>query len=709
MRKILIPCFLFLFIGHLAQAQIINGQDTLYGNEWINFDQSYFKILVAEDGIYRVSQQVLTDANLPLGQVNGSQFQLFHNGEEVPLYLTTDGQLGSADYLEFFGKKNTSELDRYLFKDPDAEMMNPLYSLFTDTAAYFLTWKLGGGNLRYETIANDLTNLPGEEAYFIGELALNYFSNFQKQRNSQGISSSDYGLSEGYATNFANVQNFPIAPTSVYTGGPDAQLSIRYSGNLGQHQQNILLNDQLLTTDEFYDFQVRQLNLDVPNTTLVGAMTLKFQGTVSNTDNQRVANIILKYPRQFDFGNQTAFFFEMSPASGVRYLEIQNFNASNGIPILYDVANGQRLVATYENNLVKIALPPSMADRKLVLVNNNSGIKSVTALQPINFIDYGAMDAAYIILSNPKLYNDGNGNNYVQQYADYRSSATGGSFETVVVDVQQVYDQFGWGLNRHALSVRDFGHFVKKHWVDVKYFFVMGKGREYPNVRTQAQLISTSNSTYFVPTFGMPGSDNLLLAGADGFTPIIPIGRIAASTTEDIRIYLQKVKEFEANHDLPQTIADRAWMKNILHLGGGNGASASEQALIRSYLENMAEISKNRKMGTSTKAFYKTSTDPIQQPQTEDIFDYINNGVSQITFFGHSAVGVFDFSIDFPENYKNKGKYPWMISLGCYAGNIHTSSVGIGERFVLLEDGGSIAFTATAGQGYISSLNTFST
>ena len=149
--------FVFLFFASfLSQpnAQIINGLDTLYGNEWINFDQSYFKIMVAEDGIYRIPQLVLADANLPLSQVNGDQFQLFHNGEEVPVYLTTNGQLGNADFIEFYGKKNTSELDRHLFKDPDAEMMNPMYSLFTDTAAYFLTWKVGGGNLRYETVPN---------------------------------------------------------------------------------------------------------------------------------------------------------------------------------------------------------------------------------------------------------------------------------------------------------------------------------------------------------------------------------------------------------------------------------------------------------------------------------------------------------------------------------------------------------------------------
>ncbi|MBK9016078.1 MAG: hypothetical protein IPM82_19575 [Saprospiraceae bacterium] len=552
--------FLTIFLTSV-KAQIINGLDTLYGNEWINFDQSYFKIMVAEDGIYRVSQQVLSDANLPLGQINGNQFQLFHNGEEVPIYLTTDGLLGSNDYIEFFGQKNTSELDRHLFKDPDAEMMNPLYSLFTDTAAYFLTWKLGGGSLRYETIPNDLTNLPAKEEYFMATHVLNYFSAFSKKSNSQGISSSDYGVTEGYSNAFANVQTITINPPNPYAGGPDGQLDIRYGTNIGSHQQLITLNDQPLVTDEFSDFQVRQLNFDIPNAQLTSAMALKFQGLASTTDRQRVANVILRYPALYKFGNQPAFIFDLPAASAVRYLEIENFNASGGNPVLYDLNNRTRMAVTYENGLVKIALPPSSEAVQLVLVNDAAGVKPVGQLIPVSFIDYAALNAEFIILSNPKLYDDGNGNNYVQEYADYRSSATGGDYSTVIVDVQQVYDQFGWGLNRHPLSIRDFGHFVKKNWAEVKYFFVVGKGREYPNVRTSAQLISTSNTSYFIPTYGTPGSDNLLLAGSDGFTPVIPVGRIAVSKVEDIRIYLDKVQQFEANRDLPQTIADKAWMK----------------------------------------------------------------------------------------------------------------------------------------------------
>ena len=62
--------FVFGFLWPLAlSAQMWNGQDTLYGNEWIDFSKTYFKIKVAEDGIYRIGYQTLTDAGFPAGAV----------------------------------------------------------------------------------------------------------------------------------------------------------------------------------------------------------------------------------------------------------------------------------------------------------------------------------------------------------------------------------------------------------------------------------------------------------------------------------------------------------------------------------------------------------------------------------------------------------------------------------------------------------------
>jgi hypothetical protein len=661
--------------------------------------------MVAEDGIYRIPYQALSDAGVPVGQISGGQLQLIHNGDEVPLYLTTDGPLGSSDYLEFFGKKNTSELDRHLFKDPEAEMMNPLYSLITDTSAYFLTWSDAVTTNRYQTINNDLTNLPAKETYYMADYLLNYFSAWSKKANSQGVSSSDYGITEGFSNAFANVQTVTLTPANLYAGGPNAQLYIRYGSNIGLHQQLITLNDQPLITDEFDDFQVRQLNFEIPNANLTASMSLKFQGLASNTDRSRIANVILRYPATYNFNNQKYFAFELPASAVTRYLEIENFSITGGTPVFYDLTNRTRLTATVENNLVKIALPPSGEPVQLVLFNDGTGPKTVSALSSINFIDYSALDAEFIFLSNPKLYNDGNGNNYVQEYANYRSSAAGGGYSTIIVDVQQLYDQFGWGLHRHPLSIRNFAHFVKKEWEGVKYFFVVGKGREYNAVRTGVQLGNANNASYYVPTFGVPGADNLLVSTNGTATPAIPMGRIPAAVAGDIEVYLQKIKDFESNINLGQSIEERDWMKNILHLGGGG--NLGEQSIIRSYLQSMGGKIEEGKFAGNVSGFYKNSTDPIQQAQSDEIFSIINEGTSMITIFGHSSVGAFDFSIDNPANYENYKKYPMLFSLGCYSGNVHSAQRGVGEGFIFFKDKGTIGFAASAGQAYISSLYTF--
>lgn len=701
-RKFFILASVAFFFAK-GDAQIINGLDTLYGNEWINFDQSYFKIKVGQDGIYRLTAQALSTAGIP-NQVTGSQFQLWHNGEQVPIYTTNIGVFGPSDFIDFFGKKNTSELDRYLFRQPDSMMMNPFYSLVTDTAAYFLTWANSPDNLRYQTIGNDLNNLPPKEEYFLASLLNNSTNVTQKMVIGPNVSTSSYDQAEGFASFYANTKTFTLNPTAIYPSGPDAQLSLRFSGNAGPHQQVISLNDQPILTVEFEHFEVRQETVAVPIGQVSGTMDIKFQGMNGSTDNQRVSNIMLQYPRLFDFENKTSFTFDIEGSNSVKYLGISNFDATGGQPVLYDLTNHWRMLGVAEGGLVKFALPISTGTRSLILVNENSGALPAS-LQPAPFTNFGIMDYDYVIVTGHKLVNDGSGNNWVQEYADYRASQAGGSFNPIVVEAEQLYDQFSWGIERHPFSVRNFGVFIKKNWSNPRYFFIIGKGREYTDVRTSDKLTTALQEGFYVPTYSFPGSDNMLLAGQDGFTPVIPIGRIAAISQEDVHVYLEKVKELEANKNLPQTIADRAWMKRVMHMGSGK--DPAEQNDIKAYLKEFETSIENSKFGAEVKNFYKTSTDPVQVSVTQQLFDFINSGTSLITFFGHSAVNTFDFSIDNPDNFANKGKYPMILSLGCYSGNMHSSTISIGERFCFLKDKGAIAFGASAGAGYAGPLSTF--
>ena len=77
-----------------------------------------------------------------------------------------------------------------------------------------------------------------------------------------------------------------------------------------------------------------------------------------------------------------------------------------------------------------------------------ASINTISGLKARNFIDYSkaANQGNYIIITNPILYTSDDGHNYVEDYRQYRSSAAGGSFKAITVDVHELTDQFSFGI-----------------------------------------------------------------------------------------------------------------------------------------------------------------------------------------------------------------------------------------------------------------------
>ena len=677
-----------------------------YGNEWIDYDQTYIKVKVAEDGIYRLSAQTLAQNGVP-ATIKGNQYQLFYLGEEVPIYTSTPQAFSNGDYLEFYGQKNRSAFDQFLFADPDAHMLNPEYSLYTDTSAYFLTWSSSTNNERYELVNNNLNNVPAkEEHYMHDELLVFSDTHVKRKTGSAGNSPSHFDLAEGFSTGFPNERTHlsTIEPVNIVASGPDSRVSVRFATKGGLHHQVLKVNNKEVAGEEFASYAVKQFDVVIPTADIATKADIKIEGLENATDRQAVAFIKLTYPRTFDFGNSSSYAFSIKANSGVTYLEVSNFDSGSGSPVLYDLTNHTLQQTTLEGGTVKIALSPSSLDRNLILINT-AAASSIQEVQAVDFINYQEQAASYVIISNKSLYDDGQGKNWVQEYANYRGSEAGGGFSSTIVDVNQLYEQFAYGLSRHPLAVRNFGHFIKDNWSNPRYVFIIGKGREYAFTRKKAELEANINRSFVVPTYGVPGSDNLLLSRNDNGVPVIPVGRIAVSDPNDIKKYLDKVSTLEQTQaSAGQTKEDKEWHKRIMHLSGG---SPAEQATIASYLEQMEFVIEGNDFGGDVTTFYKTSSDPVQISTSEEIFDLINNGVSMITFFGHSGVGTFDFNIDNPDNYTNYARYPVIFSLGCYIGNIHTPVVGASERFIFYEDKGAIAFVASTGVGFTGSLYNF--
>ncbi len=695
---------LLLFLGHFfdASAQMPMGSDTLYGNEWINYGQPYYKIHIAQNGIYRIPS-----AMLPINSVPANRFQIYHNGKRIPVYTTTQAIPAAHDYIEFYGQKNTNEIDSFMYKYGSISQLNPDYSVINDTSAYFLTWSNTPNAEVYTPTPNTLTNLPPKETYFMYDWRNEYHDGYLKPAIGD-IYVPEYGKGEGYCSGWAVNRTLNLTPPALYAG-QSGTLTFRMLKDEGTHYTKIDLNGSNIHRDTTDSYNYRVFNF--PINVVGNSVQLDIRGEYDLYDRHTIGHLQLRYARKFDFENKKFFEFNLPAVAYVKYLEIENFNHEGVAPILYDIANKVRIETTLLNGKVAIALPPvsGATMRKLVLVNAASAINNITELSPMAFEDLRLSNSDYIIISHPKLYDDGQGNNYVQQYANYRNTLNGGAYRSKIVDIQQLYEQFGYGVNRHPIAIRNFTNYIHKYWrnpAPPKYLFIIGKGRESNAIRAHGSLNAPARRPFMIPTWGSPGSDNLLAGSHWSHGTTIPVGRLSVTTPNEVRIYLNKVRDLENNHrDLPQTIEARDWMKNGIHLTGGGDIFTA----IKSYMDGMKANLQTSAAAMKISTYEITTTNPVQTSQTEQIFEKINQGVSLITFFGHSATSTLEFDINYPSRFNNAGKYPFFIALGCGAGNLNLDVKSVSEDFVLYENKGSIAFGATSGLGTPNGLHNFAT
>ncbi|RZK28349.1 MAG: hypothetical protein EOO61_22175, partial [Hymenobacter sp.] len=236
----------------------------------------------------------------------------------------------------------------------------------------------------------------------------------------------------------------------------------------------------------------------------------------NGNDRVAVSYMDITYPRLYNFDNQQTFEFELPASTTNRYLEINNFNRGSATPVLYDLTNQRRYVASISSTgVIRFALPYTESTTSYVLLSEDaSAITYTGSLQQRNFVNYSAnsLQGDYLIISNSALYTPVGGSNPVEQYRLYRSTVTGGGYNAKVYDIDQLEDQFAFGIRRHPLSIRNFLRYSRQSFSTApKFAFIIGKGVSYQDYRFQQQQYYADRLN-LVPTFGYPGSDVLLAA-----------------------------------------------------------------------------------------------------------------------------------------------------------------------------------------------------
>lgn len=699
-----------------------------FNNEWIDYSKSYYKFKVGSTGWYRIDQSLL--ASVGLNTVLAEQLQLWRNGKQIPLFTSNkDGVLFEKDYIQFHGEQNDGKADNALYRDPSYQLSDKI-SLQTDTAAYFLTVDpIVSHNLRFADKANIIpANTLSPEPYFIYSLRFDFRDRINKGyavNMGEDIYSSSYDKGEFFSTRDIQLptNNYACTRNQLYVSslGPAASITASLAGNAAKSRRIQLRLNRSVVLDQLinnYDAAVYS-NKSIP-ISLLNTDVADFDIGIVTTDSfDRVISSFIEmlYPRKFNFGGASNFLFSLPASSKGNYLEIDNFNRVSGYAaVLYDQTNLDRYIAdTMVTGLLRFVLPPSTETRELILVSEQPGvIDKINNLQVRNFINFSAIanQGNYLIISNPLLYS---GVNAVNQYKQYRNSAVGGNYISKVYDVDELTDQFAYGIKKHPLAIRNFIRYANQVFTQKPVaVLLIGKAVTYDSYRMNENS-SYADRLNLVPTFGSPASDVLLVAS--GIDPIasILVGRISAVNSTEVSTYLDKVKQLEQQQvSTLRTIANKAWMKQVVQVEGANDANLD--ALLSGYLDNYKRIIQDTSVGAVVTGFTKLSTGaatPIVNAEMNNLF---SSGISLLTYFGHSATTTLDYNLDDPGAYHNSGKYPLFLVNGCSAGNFYdydTSRLGIitslAEKFVFAPQKGAIGFIADTHYGLTSYLDLFST
>lgn len=694
-----------------------------YCNEWVVYGTQYFKFPVSSEGIYRIDSATLSNY-YDLSNINPKNFKLTFRGKEQFLYVKgeSDNKINTGDYVDCYLDPLPREMDSLLYTNI-RYLPNPYASIFNDTVYAFLSLTNTFNNKRYQEENDTAFANYNAPAYFYAEKinvysgGYNYVPEF-----SEGVSDPHYTQAEGRGNSFAlgNSINTAFTALNPYNStNLSAYFSCNFSGASINNQISLDheikidyngLNGTVVLYDSLFkgfvpvrkNFIINAADLlNTSNFNVSSVTAPQFLAVSGFNNNTLLHNTKLYYPHSLAFNNESfaKLFVDDNANTSKSSFIFTGFNAgTSNTVLLYDISNGKRILCSYSGGQLKLVIPNSLNNKTCILAAE-SQVKSVSSLIKAglngNFTNFknNSGSKPYLIIHHKSLESSAN------DYKNYRQSPAGGNFNVIMANVSELYEQYGYGINKHPQAIKNYLKFLNDSLaVPPAYALLIGKGVEQNILEPSTQYLN------LVPTMGYPASDVLLAASLkqplnNTYFPDIPIGRIAATTNNQVINYLTKVQQHESTG-----AAD--WKKRVLHFVGGDSPGLTQA--LDTYMEGYKQTIEDTLFGAEVLTFKKNTSSPIQVNISDSIKNVINGGAALLNFFGHGSNEGFDQAIDDPEAYNNTGRYPFIIANSCYSGNIHLKdNLSVSEKFVFTSQKGSIGFLATTAYGFPYALNNY--
>ncbi len=703
MRRLLILSIsLFILLG----LCISDAKATGAISPWLENGQKYIRIPVLSDGIHKLNRGVINSFASANGEnlsgIASQKFALFHRGVEIPM-------IEEGNDLFFIGRRNNGDLDSLFYEDN--KLTHPNLNIWSDTSFYFLTWYTDSRIGKRDSLISGVSSSNTQD-YYIKERKENYIIRYYYGQNYYPgggpiLRLGSYQPGEGWTGWQFNSQNsflvdslFNLHPSS----GVKPYVKIYYT-TFGFQQNDIQVS---IGKNSSRVWKASTQRFGVGSGVIEGEIEFSdvegdsvWFDVVLNAGVVAINFIEIDYPKTmvFDSKIEERVVFPSSIGSDIRFLP-QNFNTGS---------DPSRVFCLKEKNDRELNSYPvqfnSGLNRMEFQVDGLTGEENIWVANfdslpsPIGFSwvvprDLSQINPDYIVLTHRKLLEP------CSTFTDYRSSNLGGGRNVLLIDFEEVRNQFSYG-EFTSLGIRELLRYYYDDSLNPDLsLFIVGKGT-VPEMRFAGKYIrffpNLSPVENLIPTWGVPGSDLPISVGFDPQNPTlptVPVGRISVRDTATARAYFEKI----INYERPENKG--LWRKDLLHLSGGT--SENEISQFFNYVEDFRSVAEGPFMGATVKTFTKKFTNSIENIVIDSL---VNKGLSMVTLYGHSSVNFSDIQIgevnDPNLNYNNRdGKLPLFVINGCYSGRVFESFDTWVENWALEPERGAIGVISQTDQGY---------
>jgi len=676
---------------------------------WINPGQTYLKMNIISDGIYRIDKNDFINAGISTSGIDPRTVKVYYKGNQIPVFFygEQDGIFNDSDYFDFYGKRNYGGLTHtYDVNGNIAYITDEYYNLYSDTSAYFVGW--GGGNgIRYIDYNYQVSSpyplnyfkakihIESDLVYWLGETLggqdYRYFLNDKFQ-------------GEGWywrimANN--NTQNNTISLPDCIPNSDLFEFKIfgypyNYSSSVeNEHRLSVRINNNLIDTIKRNDFNRFDTTYTFSGTFFVAGnntVSLKFTPPSTYTGARMYLDMYeFTYPRRFKLDSNILNIYNLTGDTATKLFSVSGYNPANQINI-YDYENGYRIINSYYvSDTLKFS---GKANGKYEIINKQISKKPLRIKQKqVPNLVSNSTGADYLIVYN-KLFEA-----QVEQLKQYRASHDG--YRTFKAEIEDIYDILNYGME-DPVAVKRFIKNAYSTWQTPKigYVTLFGRGSLDPK-----KILSSS--VYFnnyVPVYGNPTAEGYFVNFNENTTTYyyqVTLGRIPAFTISEAQTFVNKIIQYESSQlDV--------WSKTAGMFTGGYNRTDQLSNLNQSEKFVNYYVSKNPLSLLSHKTYLNDTSGNITYNYYDSVINIINNGCLITNYIGHAGNGYWDFTFEDPLILNNQNKLPLVYSMTCFTGkNAEANIRGYGEKFIYNPNGGSIGFISTTGWSWSSSGNDF--